>query len=103
MPPNWQESPDPQGVLVAQQASPMVPHGLHDEGMPMAPAVQRRPALQVPPPNPPPQQGWFAPPQALHMPPMPFIAPTQRAPGWQLPPAQQAEPAAPQAMHMPGP
>jgi hypothetical protein len=101
-PPNWQERPDWQAVPVAQQASPIAPQGLHEAAMPAAPAVQRRPALQLPPP-PPPQQGWLAPPQAMHVPPVPFIAPTQAAPGWQLAPAQQAEPAAPQAMHMPGP
>jgi hypothetical protein len=81
----------------------MAPQALHEAAMPMPPPLQRRPAEQVPLPKLPGQQGWSAPPQAMQLPPMPFIAPTQRLPGWQFAPAQQAEPAAPQLMHIPGP
>ena len=58
----------------------MAPQGLHDAAMPMPPPEQSNPAPQrAPCPNG--QQAWPEVPQAWHIPPMPFIAPVQAAPG----------------------
>src|SRR5262245_42327198 len=69
-----QPSPLWHGVFESQQASPLPPQGEHMPGFVRVRPAHSRPAMQVPPP-PPPQQGWLAPPHALHLPPIPCIWP----------------------------